>query len=260
MSKGKIKLVKQLAGKKERDRSSLFVIEGPHLIEEALKSGARVKFVLCSDQCRESVLETAESLKLETVRVEEKEFQVISGTKTPQGVLAVVEKLKNNADLVFGAKDAFVLICDGIQDPGNLGAMIRTAAAAGCTGVIISDDSVDIYNPKVVRATGGNLFRVPFIAEADVREAVKKLKSNGIAVIGTDAGARTAVYDIVLKRPFAVIIGSEGSGIKKDVLSLCGRTVNIPMAAGVESLNAAVSAAVILFEAVRQRKGLVARD
>jgi len=260
MSKGKIKLVKQLAGKKERDRSSLFVIEGPHLIEEALRSGVSIKFILYSGQYFGDAVSKAEKNNVEAVEIDEKELNALSGTKTPQGVLAVVEKLKNNADLIFGAEDAFVLICEGIQDPGNLGAMIRTAAAAGCTGVIISDDSVDIYNPKVVRATGGNLFRVPFIAEADVREAVKKLKSNGIAVIGTDAGARTAVYDIVLKRPFAVIIGSEGSGIKKDVLSLCGRTVNIPMAAGVESLNAAVSAAVILFEAVRQRKGLVARD
>jgi TrmH family RNA methyltransferase len=252
MREVKLKMIRKLADKKERDRTSLFVIEGPHLIEEALKSGARIKLIVYSNDRNGEVIEKAKNKNIGTIRAGENELKKLSDTKTPQGIIGVVEKLKNDEDPLINAKDAFLLICEGIRDPGNLGSMIRTAAAAGCTGVFISGDSVDIYNPKVVRATGGSLFKVPVKAEADIRQVIKNLKNNKIAVFGTDAGAAPSVYSCILKRPFAVIIGSEGSGIKKEILSMCDRTVSVPMEAGVESLNASVSAAVVLFEAKRQ--------
>lgn len=249
----KIKLAKKLLSRKERDDRSKFLIEGPRLLEEALKSSFLPDYVLFSDKCRPGILDRLKKAGLELIETETETLEKISDTETSQGLIAVASRLKARRPGDIIVNDGFYIICDRIQDPGNLGTIIRTAAAASCSGVVIGDGSVDIYNPKVVRSSAGGIFTVPFIEAHDLREDVIELKDNGVKIFYAGSRAGKSLYGCAFERPFAVIIGNEASGVKKELEELCDSGIRIPMAEGVESLNAAVSAAIIMYEAVRQR-------
>lgn len=246
----KIKLIAKLKEKKFRDKEGLFIAEGLHLIEEAVKRGAAVDFIVYAEDFK-----GAGSFEgyVNVFRLSKADFKKVADTETPQGIIAVVRRPQHAISSLFEGSAPFFVICDGIQDPGNLGTIIRTAAAAGCSGVAVSKDSVDPYNPKVVRSTGGSIFTIPVVAEVDVKEVIRAAKEKKVKVIAADASAKTDVFSADLKSPSAIVIGNEGAGSSNEVLALCDEKVSIPMKKGVESLNAAVSAAVILYEAVRQR-------
>lgn len=248
----KVKLARKLKDKKERDKTSQFIVEGARQLGEAIKSGADIDFILNLENTGEELLAIAKSLNIENNEIDEKTLRSISDTETPQGILAVVNKHNFTFEDITKDNNPLVVVCDGIQDPGNLGAIIRSAAAAGASGVIISDDSVDVYNPKTVRSTGGALFKIPVLPEADIQNTISLLKEKGIKVLGADPRSSKSIYEAHFARPLAIVIGNEGNGIKENILSLCDEKVMIPMRDDVESLNAAVSASVILFEAVRQ--------
>lgn len=176
----------------------------------------------------------------------------VADTETPQGVVAVVEMPA--ADLPrLDPRSAFVLVIDGVRDPGNLGTLLRAGAAAGCTAVVTIAGSADVYAPKVVRAAMGAHFRVPVLAETSWQWLGPALASLP-AIYGADASA-TLPYDAAdWRHGAAVVIGNEDHGLGVEARQWCRGTVSIPMARGVESLNAAVSGAIILFEVVRQRR------
>lgn len=181
----------------------------------------------------------------------------LSDTRTPQGVFAVVEFATKTLDEVAFGIDALVLVADDISDPGNLGTMIRSAAALGACCAVASGDSCDVLNPKCVRATMGAVFRVPVVAGVALAGAVEKLRSRGLCIAAAVAHGGRPPWQVDLERPTALLIGSEAEGLSKEALGLADMLITIPMHHGTESLNAAAGAAALLYEAARQRaKGI----
>ena len=248
-----IKLVKQLKDKKYRDRHGLFIIEGPHLADEAIKSGSGFEFAVFSEKAPKEIISAIEDKDIPSFFVDARTMKALSDTDNDQGVLGVVHKFSYLLKDVKKDGRQIVVVCDGLQDPGNLGAIIRTAAAARAGAVITSPDSADIYNPKTVRSTGGALFHIPVIASADVGTDIRALFSAGLKVFCAEPSGGRSLYQTDISKGFVIVIGSEGRGVKPSVRCLCDGALTIPIAGSCESLNAAVAAAVILFEAVRQR-------
>ncbi len=249
-----IKLVKQLKEKKFRNKHGLFLIEGPHLVEEALKSGSGFEMALFSEKAPKEIVAAIEEKEIPSYFIDNRTMRSLSDTENDQGVLGIVPKFSYLLKDIKKDNRQCVIVCDGVQDPGNLGTIIRSAAAAGCGAVVTSFDSADIYNPKTVRATGGALFHLPVIAGEDLEKTLKHLSSSGFKIFCAEPSGGKDIYCVDLSKVFAVVVGSEGRGVKPAVRCLCDSALTIPISKNTESLNAAVAAAVIMFEAVRQRK------
>lgn len=252
-SNSKIKQVRKLlSSAAERRKTGLFVIEGSRLFAEAPKATVREVFV--SGQLQNLDLSGYPSVET----VDPGLFRELSDTVHPQGILAVVQTPVWEKPVFADTKDALadghgysvnpggrILMLDGIRDPGNLGTMIRTAEAAGVRAVFMSPDCVDLYNPKVIRSTMGSIFRVPAFRE-DLTRVIRKLYRNQIPVYAASLEGARSYRDVELSGA-AIIIGSEADGVSRPVLDLSQEHIKIPMAGKVESLNAAVSAAILLF-------------
>ena len=178
----------------------------------------------------------------------------MSDTQTPQGILCVVKQPSCVIEDIMGNKKShLLLILEGLQDPGNLGTIFRTSEAAGVTGIIMSRDTVDIYNPKTIRSTMGSIYRVPFIYSEDLYTDLDKLRAHGISVYAAYLTGSVSYDKCDYRSDTAFLIGNEGNGLSDKALSHSDTRVRIPMEGSVESLNAAVSAAVLMYEAHRQR-------
>lgn len=192
--------------------------------------------------------------------VSEDVFARISDTVTPQGVLAVVKQKKYAAEEILSGqtaqeqKEPLLLLIEDLQDPGNLGTMFRTAEAAGVSGIIMSRETVDIYNPKAVRSTMGSIFRMPFCYTESMKDIIENIRRRDIAVYAAALRHSMCYTDADYKRGCAILIGNEGKGLQQETVEAATQTVFIPMEGKVESLNASISAAVLLYEAARQRK------
>ncbi len=276
LSNNRIKHVAALREKgRERNREGLFLAEGVRMFQEAPVGQIREIYY------SESFLKTAgrrteeESLRHEknleklalcrergifTEQVSEEVFRKASDTCSPQGILFVMEQFTYSLDrmlLQAGGQRLFLALED-IQDPGNLGTMLRTGEGAGVSGVIMSRGCVDIYNPKTIRATMGSLFRVPFVYEEDLGAAAGKLKAHGIRVYAAHLEGERYYDQIDYPLGSAFLIGNEGKGLKRDTADLADAYVKIPMEGKLESLNAAVAAALLLYQAAgchRKEKG-----
>ena len=181
-------------------------------------------------------------------------FDQVADTVTPQGILGMVDMPVYSLEEILNSRSRLYLMLDDLRDPGNLGTMIRTSEAAGVAGVIMSKGTVDLFNPKVVRATMGAIFRVPFIYVDSLPETIMQMRKKEISVYGTILEESRVYDDPDYTKPSAVVVGNEANGISREVReSLSGR-IHIPMEGSVESLNAAVAAAVVLYEASRQRR------
>lgn len=187
--------------------------------------------------------------------VSDKVFSVMADTCTPQGILALVRQPFWDLEQLLRLSDRpFFLILEQLQDPGNLGTILRTAEAAGCTGIIMSRDTVDIYNPKVIRSTMGAVYRVPFFYADRLEETVTRLKEKGVLIYGAHLSGSVSFECPDYKVPCACMIGNEGNGLSESLASLAHQRIRIPMEGKAESLNAAVSAALIMYEVYRQRR------
>ena len=249
----------KLRQKKFRRETGCVLIEGARLVADALASGAAIRGIFCTpdfceSECGKVMRVCAES---DCTTITDVAAEKLSDTQTPQGVFAVVEfQTKTLADVELGI-DALVLVADGISDPGNLGTMVRSAAALGACCVVASGDSCDVLNPKCVRATMGAVFRIPVVSGTALADAVGLLKSRGLCIAAAVAHEGRPPWGVDLERPAALLVGSEAEGLSKEALDLADELVTIPMHHGTESLNAAASAAALLYEAARQRaKGL----
>jgi RNA methyltransferase, TrmH family len=250
----KVKEWAKLSTKKGREKDQAFLIEGAHLVEEALKSGISMRAILLTEDY--SLSSTFQQFLSHTPTpiywISQAVSEKLSETETPQGVFAVVEmKLHQLAELTPGSP--VLLLLDAVQDPGNLGTMIRTADAAGIGGVILGRGTVDVYNPKTVRSTMGSLFHLP-IVQADLLSTCEELVKQGFRLIATSLEGAVSYDEPVYDGPIAIIIGNEGNGVSQEVLDRCQTKVKIPIFGQAESLNAATAAGIILYEAVRQRK------
>lgn len=253
-----VKYIKKLFRRRFRGRESKFVVEGIRVIEEILESDVPVEVVLFSSQVKFTprgceLIRIAQKSGITVLEVTEKIMNELSDTETPQGILAVVHRVDVNLDEIISSSPSLLVLVDGVQDPGNLGTIIRTAAGGGVEGVILLPGTVDLYNPKTLRSTMGNIFKIPIVVARDREEVLRKLSDAGLKLIVGDPSAKKAVFEVGLTGPVIIVVGNEGNGVKEDLLKLAGNVVNIPMSPGVDSLNVAVAAGIMIYEVLRQR-------
>jgi RNA methyltransferase, TrmH family len=252
-----IKEVKMLKERKHREDKKLYFIEGIRFVDEAIKENTEIVKVFVSQKLEEinggkEFLLKIEALNVESYLLTEKLFKEIADTENPQGVLALIRiKTCRIEDLSFNK--GFLVILDTIQDPGNMGTIIRTADAAGAAGVIISKGSVDIYNPKVLRATMGSIFHVPICFFDNMADLIAGLRKRRIKVFAAHLNGNSNYFEQDMRESVAFVIGNEANGISGETALLTDKLVKIPMPGRAESLNASIAAALLMFEAVRQR-------
>ena len=236
------RIKKLLTSSKARSREGRFVVEGERIVKEAPLE--LMDFICVSESY-------AEGKKLPSFAqvFSDDVFRSLSDTVTPQGILAVIKQPSCSLEKIISDAEgtkALYLLLDDIRDPGNLGTIIRTAEAAGVSGVIMSKGCADIFNPKVIRSTMGSIYRVPF-TESPLKEAALKLKESGASVYAAAAAAEVFYNEVDYGEKNAFVIGNEAHGISGEVLDCADVKIKIPMAGEVESLNAAISAAIIMY-------------
>ena len=247
-----IKNIKKLKDKKYRDERNEFIVEGIKMVGEAIKEEANIKNIIICDDCYNNC-EIPSELKYEIAKrkiiyVSQKVFDSITDVTNPQGILAVVEKNKVN-DIDY--KQDFFLILDDIQDPGNIGTILRTADSINLNQIIVSSKTADAFNPKVVRSTMGAIFRINVIVCEDLSGVISQLKKHKVKIAVTDLKTDKSIYDVDYKKT-AVIIGNEANGVSEKLLERADVKIKIPMTGKTESLNAAVATGIILYEKQRQ--------
>ena len=254
-SNQQVKHVVQLQSKaKTRRQEKSFVVEGPRMVSETPAHLLQKVYVVsnASDEVRQAVAGLDASLVEE---VSESVFATMSETVTPQGVLAIVTMPEYPVETFFDKENGLYLILENIQDPGNLGTMMRTAEGAGVDGIIMSRDTVDLFSPKVVRSTMGSLYRMPFVIAEDLGATIEDMKSRGICVYAAHLQGQKFYDEFDYKGATAFLIGNEGNGLRRETADLATEYLKIPMAGSLESLNAAMAAGVLMYEASRQRRG-----
>jgi TrmH family RNA methyltransferase len=244
------KLQKQAKVRREKQA---FVIEGVRLAQEALQGGGEAQLLLFTDQLDKPGMDLVSDFSARGVQVEqvtETVMNAISETETPQGIMVVLSLLK----LPIPEDPDFVLVLDGIRDPGNLGTILRTAMAAGVQAVLLAPGSVDAFAHKVVRAGMGAHFRLPVHQPGwDGINQVLRAPGSMMRIYLADSTAGISYSQVDLRSPVAIIVGGEASGAGSESAALADELVHIPMPGGSESLNAAVAAGILIFEVVRQR-------
>ncbi len=252
----RVKAWSSLLDKKYRDRTQQFIIEGIHLIQEALKHKVDLDVIVYDSErgVPEELVEAARttSHKLEWVQASRAVMARCTGTDTPPPVFAVVNKLSMDHSRLY-SDQCFVVVLDGVRDPGNAGTIIRSADAVGADAVILGKGCVDLYNPKTVRSTMGSLFHLPII-EADLSELLPKAKERHIHLVGTSLQANHSCYSYDWTQPTWLLMGNEANGLSDDVRESMTDAVIIPMVGESESLNVAMATTVLAYEALRQRK------
>lgn len=255
-----IKFVRSLKQRKYRDESKRFYIEGGKLIWEALDCGATLERLLfCPELLRspaeKGIVSRAEGRGISCAEVDRKVFERISDWDDPDGLGAVMVMRRTQLSDVHAAGVPLVVLLDSIGDPGNLGTTIRTAEAAGASAVILVGPCVDLHNPKTIRATMGSFFGIPVIQCSDDSEVLGWLRAQGMQVVAGEPGARSMYSEESYLGPTCFVVGNEAHGIRGAILRFSDRSVRIPIAGKADSLNAAVSSAILLYEAIRQRSG-----
>ncbi|BBI35166.1 TrmH family RNA methyltransferase [Cohnella abietis] len=248
----------KLLERKYREREGKFLLEGIHLVKEALDAQWPLEVVAFDEGS--GVLDTfAQYLEHEHkdgpawIPVSPDIIMKCSETGTPQPIFAVALKRPPSAELLFGTEGGLVAVLDAVQDPGNVGTIVRSAAASGATAVVLGKGTVDLYNPKTIRATMGAIFHVP-VLEADLSELLPEAAAQGVSLVGTSLQAAQSCYDYDFRcRNVWLVFGNEGSGVSEQVSELVHANVIIPMTGRAESLNVAMASTLLLFEAQRQR-------
>ncbi len=234
-----------------RREQRAFVVEGIKMVEEA--PAEKLQAVYASD----SFLAHGGADRLEGIsytEVSDHVFKAMTDTQTPQGVLAVVEAMDWKPEDIYGRKDALLVMLEDLQDPGNLGTILRAGEGAGVTGVVMSRGTADIYNPKVIRSTMGSIYRVPFLVSDDLLGELDRCRKEGILSYGAHLRGAVNYEQADYRKPSAFLIGNEAAGLSEELAEAADVLVKIPMAGAVESLNAAVAAAVLMYETARQRR------
>lgn len=254
---GKVKRLINLKKKRKlRDEEQVFLVEGIRMFREVPVDELQEVYVSESFYKKEKVLVNAiagqAGVHIEVLT--DTVFAHASDTKTPQGVLCVVrQKSYKLEDLLKGEK-RHLLVLDNLQDPGNMGTIVRTAEGAGVTGVIMSRDCVDIYNPKTIRSTMGSIFRVPFFITEDLHETIRQLQNAQVSVYAAHLEGSVCYDTPDYTKGTAFLIGNEGNGLTKETAALADSYIRIPMGGQLESLNAAMAAGILMYEANRQRR------
>lgn len=239
-----IKNLKKLKEKKYRLDS--YIVEGIKMVKEAISENQEIALIAI----REDFKIDFDTKKIKIVTISNKIFNDISDVKTPQGILAVIKKNQNNQ---IETNQEYILALDSLQDPGNMGTIIRTADSANINQIIINKTTVDPYSPKVIRSTMGAIYRTNIIEVEDLKATLKEMKLKGFQIITTDLKATQSIYDINYNNKTVVVIGNEANGVSQEILQTADKKVIIPMLGKTESLNASIAASIMIYEYVRQK-------
>ena len=249
-----IKNIRKLKEKKYRDTNNEYIVEGLKLIEEAIEENVNIKKIVVCEEClKDSEIEQKflyKIAKYDCIYVSDKVFGLLTDVVNPQGMLAVIEKEGTEDKINYTENIAVVL--DGIQDPGNLGTILRTVDSVGLSQIILSKTSVDAYNPKVVRSTMGAIFRVKIIESENLVETLKNMKKHKFKVVATSLEGSESIYNMDYNKK-VIVIGNESKGVSKEILEIADARIKIPMLGKTESLNASIATGVILYEYVRRK-------
>ena len=249
-----VKIIKKLKDKKYRDETGLYIIEGLKMLEEAIEEKARIrKIIICEECLKAGDLEQKvlyEIAKYNCIYVNSNVFNSLTDVVAPQGIMAVIEK--PNKDIKIKYDQDIILALDGIQDPGNLGTILRTADSVNLKQIIVTKNTADSYNPKVVRSTMGAILRIKIIETDDLAKTLKEAKKNKFKIVATSLDTNNSIYDIDYNKK-VIVIGNEANGVSKEIQELADNKVKIPMLGKTESLNASVATGIILYEYVRQK-------
>jgi len=255
-----VKLAASLRQKKYRDEAGVFSVEGVRLVEEAIKADWEITTCIVTKKAYEQsrVQKLVEQLEKRHCRIAELSdilYAKITDTDQAQGIMAIVKKKEFSLqDLTAENKRPLIAVLDAVQDPGNVGALIRTADAAGCTAVIMTPGSADLFSGKTVRATMGSLFHIPVVSKISTPELISYVKEFQIQLIATALTSSSPYYEVDLTGPAAVVFGNEGNGVSDELLRHAASRLYIPLYGQAESLNVAAAAAVIFYEIARQRR------
>ncbi len=252
-SNAQVKNLMQLKKKsKARKQQQVYVVEGIRMFREA--PAHQIVQIYVS----ESFLADAEHKKVLSGKTYEilsdSVFSYVSDTKTPQGILCLMKMQNYTLDMLLKDKNGIWLVLENVQDPGNLGTMFRTGEGAGIAGIIMDGSTVDIYNPKTIRSTMGSIYRIPFYITDDLRDTVRCLKTDGIRVYAAHLEGSVCYDEPDYAAGSAFLIGNEGNGLTEDTAALADVYIRIPMEGRLESLNAAMAAGILMYEANRQRR------
>ena len=254
----RVKELVRLRSRRHRDRSGLFLIEGARETERALQAGVELREAyLCPELFSPQAVEAAERLAdrgIPRVELSEPPFRKASLRDGPDGILSVARTWRPRPDALTLGRTPLLLVIDGLEKPGNVGALLRTADAAGVTAVFVTGEGTDVFNPNVIRASMGSVFSRPVIPVA-TDALTRYLAARKVAVVATSPGAERLYWEVDLTGPTAVVVGSEHAGLEADWLDAAERRVRIPMHGLADSLNAATAGALLLYESLRQRRG-----
>lgn len=238
-----VKEIRKLKDKKYR--KDKFLVEGIKMLKEAFEENAKIELIVL----REGTKLDIDIKNVKSIEVSEAIFNTLTDVVSPQGVLAVISKKKEQIEY---KESDYIIALDGIQDPGNLGTIIRTADSAGIKQVLVSKNTVDCYSPKVVRSTMGAIYRINVIEEEDLSKKLEGLKKDGFEIVTTALDTEQSIYDISYNKKI-VVIGNEANGVSKEVQNISDCKVKIPMIGKTESLNASVAAGIMIYEYVREK-------
>ena len=247
-----IKHIKKLKNKKYRDLNNEYLVEGIKIIQEAIQENAKIKQIVICDE-GEQTSEIPKELmyeiaKYDCIYVTQKIFNSITDVSNPQGILAVIEKPSKNE---IEYSEGIIVVLDNIQDPGNLGTILRTVDSIGLKQIVVSKGTADAYNPKVIRSTMGAIFRINIVEVDEIEKTLKEMKKHKYKTVVTTPNTSKTIYDIDYKKK-AIIIGNEANGVEKQIIDNADEKVKIPMPGRAESLNASVATGIVLYEYVRQ--------
>ena len=249
-----IKHIRKLKDKKYRDESNEYVVEGVKLVEEAVKENAKIKqIIVCEDTTRTYEIPThimLEIARYECISVSNKIFNIITQVTNPQGIMAIIEKNAQDAQIDYSQD--IIVVLDDVQDPGNLGTILRTVDSIGLNQIIVSKGTADAFNSKVVRSTMGAIFRIKIIEVENLAQAIKEMRKHHFKLMVTSLKTKNSIYDIDFNKKI-IVIGNEANGVSKEIQDMADEKAKIPMLGRTESLNASVAAGVVMYEYVRQK-------
>jgi len=245
------KETRKLKERKNRSKNNKYIIEGYRLVEEAFKANMDIEYLIFNEKENDKMdtyINKYLDKEIKIYCMKDVLFNELISTEQTQGIIAVIKM--NSKELEYNKE--FYILCDKVQDPGNLGTIIRTAHASGADGIILTKGSVDIYNEKTLRASMGSIFYIPVVYDDENLSILKKLEKEGFNIVVTSLQTDKDFYEESLKGKVVLTVGNEGNGVSKEVYELATTKVKLPMPGKAESLNVAIAASVIMYEKVRQ--------